>query len=158
MLFGISLCDVVVALDHRTQRGSNECLHQDKWSSVVGKAIPSQMWSCFLALPPTPASSQTCLCQWMVTAFPSCLGGGWLSADGLPPAYRGLQATPAGLSSTQWGVFNYAPQSLFTNIITAVADGVTRPGCHPLFLIPSCCWAAALHLSLQRLCQVGKPL
>ena len=89
---------------------SNKHLHQGKWWLAAGMvATTFQASSCFLALPPTPASSLTYLKEGNATASPSCLGGGWSSVGDLMVvttftlAFLGLQATPAGLPSTLWG-------------------------------------------------------
>ena len=94
---------------------SNKHLHQGKWwlpatSVLVVVATTFQALSCSLALPPTPAPSLICLNQGLITASPSCLGGGWSSVGDLmlvlvlvldlTLASLGLQATPAGLTST----------------------------------------------------------
>ena len=67
----------------------------------------SQVPSCSLALLPTPAPSLLYLKEGATTASPSCLGGSWSSVEALDhlvarltPASPGLQATPAGLTST----------------------------------------------------------
>ena len=75
------------------------------WLAAMMEQTSYQMWSCFLALPPTPAPSRTYLKRGLATASPSCLGGGWSSVEDkmglshLTPAFPGLQATPAGLPS-----------------------------------------------------------
>ena len=93
---------------------SNKHLHQGKWwlaATHMMVAASSQAWSCSLALNPTPAPSLICLKEGLATASPSCLGGGWLSVGEesilfilgdhtRTLASLGLQATPAGLTST----------------------------------------------------------
>ena len=89
---------------------NNVNLYQGKWWWAALATTAYQVWSCSLALPPTPASSLHCHKQGVTTASPSCLGGGWSSVGeqivlvmSLTLAYLGLQATPAGLTSTQRG-------------------------------------------------------
>ena len=86
---------------------NNVNLYQGKWWWAAMMASAAyQTWSCSLALPPTPAPSLICLKQGITTASPSFLGGGWSSVGEeivvttLTPASPGLQAVPAGLSST----------------------------------------------------------
>ena len=82
-------------------------LYQGKWWWAAMASISYQVWS--YSLPLTPAPSLSCLMEGMATASPSCLGGGWSSVGdsmvttGLTLASLGLQATPAGLTSTLWG-------------------------------------------------------
>ena len=95
---------------------NNVNLYQGKWWWAALMAAMTMCgygveWSCSLALPPTPAPSLICLIVGMATASPSCLGGGWSSVGEyimmvlrrltLTIASLGLQATPAGLTSTQ---------------------------------------------------------
>ena len=62
----------------------------------------SPLLNCSLALPPTPAPSQTCLKEEVATASPSSLGGG-LSSVVITRAIHGLQATQVGPTSSLWG-------------------------------------------------------
>ena len=94
--YSLVLCYVV--------NSNNVNLYQGKWwLAAMIAASYQQGWSCSLALPPTPAPFLTCLNQDLATASPSCLGGGWSSVGelDLTLAYLGLEATPAGLTSTQ---------------------------------------------------------
>ena len=72
----------------------------------------SQVLSCSLALPLTPAPSLLCLKEGVTTVSPSFLGGSWSSVEALDhlvvpltPASLGLQATPAGVTSTLRGAY-----------------------------------------------------
>ena len=74
--------------------------------AMLATSDKRQAWNC--SLPPTPAQSLICLNQGLATASPSCLGGGWSSVvdlvlvlASLPPVTLGLQAMPAGPSSTR---------------------------------------------------------
>ena len=83
---------------------NNVNLYQGKWWwAALMTATSYQVWSCSLALPPTPAPSLICLNQGKATASPSCLGGGWSSVGDmvLTLVSPGLEATPAGLTSTR---------------------------------------------------------
>ena len=104
--------------------------------------------NCSLFLPPTPASSLTCLMEEMATASPSCLGGGsWCVGATTAPttwtrAYPGLQATQAGqISSISGKSINIFPKESKTQL-TARRDMVTRRGRRPLNRTPSSCSAA----------------
>ena len=100
-----------VYIELHSKNVGNDNLHQVKlWWAEVGRMVAL---SCSLLLPLTPAPSLTCPKTGVATASPSCLGGGWSSVGEemqlfisplvvlLTLAYLGLEATPAGLTSTQ---------------------------------------------------------